>query len=154
MQTRFTTLLLAALLTVSWQAQMPSSRSPKQPAASHSGNIKAPSVYLDQLRASLQQQTAFATTRHNDASLWAEVRQTIDASLNHEWKSGRLIGNKPAEAYQVRCDRTTMTQQDVDAGRLIALADVATVKPGDFAVLKITQTTPGKNPAPPQRPRR
>ena len=42
------------------------------------------------------------------------------------------------EAYFVRCDRTTMTPDDIDNGRLIVLVGMAPVKPAEFVVLRIT----------------
>ncbi len=45
-----------------------------------------------------------------------------------QWRNGALLGAKPEEAYFVRCDRTTMTQNDLDNGRLICLIGVAPVQ--------------------------
>lgn len=53
-------------------------------------------------------------------SLWARVRDTLTDLLTVLYQAGALRGASPAEAFQVRCDRTTMTQSDIDAGRLIA----------------------------------
>jgi len=53
--------------------------------------------------------------------LWANIRGTIGDFLYNEWKNGALLGTKPEEAFFVRCDRTTMTQNDLDNGRLVCL---------------------------------
>jgi hypothetical protein len=52
--------------------------------------------------------------------LWARVRRRLEAVLTEVWTDGGLGGVTPGEAFQVRCDRSTMTQNDLDAGRLIA----------------------------------
>lgn len=51
------------------------------------------------------------------------------------------MGAKPEEAYFVRCDRTTMTQNDIDNGRLICLIGVAAVRPAEFVIFRIGQWT-------------
>ena len=55
--------------------------------------------------------------------------------------TGALLGAKPEEAYFVRCDRTTMTQNDLDNGRLICLIGVAPTKPAEFVIFRIGQLT-------------
>ena len=57
------------------------------------------------------------------------------------WKDGAMLGDKPSEAYFVRCDRTTMTQNDLDNGRLICLVGVAPVKPAEFVIFRVGQWT-------------
>jgi uncharacterized protein len=73
----------------------------------------------------------------NADPLWARVRRTISNFLTNVWRSGALEGTKPEEAYFVRCDRTTMTQTDIDNGRLIAVIGVAPVKPAEFVIIRI-----------------
>ena len=51
------------------------------------------------------------------------------------------MGTKPEEAFFVRCDRTTMTQNDLDNGRLICLIGIAPVKPAEFVIFRIGQWT-------------
>jgi phage tail sheath protein FI len=50
-----------------------------------------------------------------------------------------LVGSTPEEAFFVRCDRSTMTQNDINAGRLICIVGVAPVKPAEFVIVQITQ---------------
>lgn len=56
----------------------------------------------------------------NGPALWARVRRHLEALLTDYWREGGLGGASPAEAFDVRCDRSTMTQSDLDAGRLLA----------------------------------
>ena len=77
----------------------------------------------------------------NDEPLWARVRQTITNFLTTVWRSGALQGGKPDEAFFVKCDRSTMTQDDIDNGRLICLIGIAPVKPAEFVIFRIQQKT-------------
>jgi uncharacterized protein len=82
----------------------------------------------------------------NGEELWARVREAVDTFLMEQWRAGRLPGRRPAEAFFVRCDRTTMTQQDLDTGRLVCLIGVATVRRAEFVILRIGQLTAGRCP--------
>ena len=63
--------------------------------------------------------------------------------LRRLWMDGMLQGRSVEEAYFVRCDRTTMTQGDIDNGRLIMLIGIAPVKPAEFVIFRIGQWTGG-----------
>jgi hypothetical protein len=52
-----------------------------------------------------------------------------------------LPGRKPDEAFFVKCDRSTMTQDDLDQGRLICVVGVAVVRPAEFVIFRIGQWT-------------
>ncbi len=65
----------------------------------------------------------------------------IEDFLFNEFKSGHLLGDTTEEAYFVRCDRTTMTQNDLDNGRLICLIGVAPLRPAEFVIFRIGQKT-------------
>jgi phage tail sheath protein FI len=73
----------------------------------------------------------------NAEPLWARVRRSISNFLTLVWRNGALEGTKPEEAYFVKCDRTTMTQTDIDSGRLIVQVGVAPVKPAEFVIVRI-----------------
>jgi phage tail sheath protein FI len=77
----------------------------------------------------------------NDERLWARVRQTINQFLERVWREGMLMGTKRDEAFFVKCDRTTMTQDDLDNGRLICVIGIAPVKPAEFVIFRIQQKT-------------
>jgi uncharacterized protein len=53
------------------------------------------------------------------------------------------MGSTEHQAYFVRCDRSTMTQDDIDNGRLIGLIGVAPIKPAEFVIFRIGQKTAG-----------
>ena len=97
--------------------------------------------YLENLEHSIDTGTQWVVFEPNNESLWAKVRNTIENFLFKEWQSGVLLGTKPEEAYFVRCDRTTMTQNDLDNGRLICTVGVAPVQPAEFVIFNIGQWT-------------
>lgn len=97
--------------------------------------------YMAYLEHSLDAGTQWVVFEPNGEALWARVRTTVYDFLLNEWHSGRLQGTKPEEAYFVRCDRTTMTQNDLDNGRLVCVVGVAPVKPAEFEIFRIGQWT-------------
>jgi phage tail sheath protein FI len=99
--------------------------------------------YLDHLKKSLTQQTQWVVFQPNTPSLWANVRQTVNNFLQSEWKQGKLQGARPQEAFFVKCDASTMTQNDIDNGRLILLVGVALQRPAQFVTIRIHQRTAG-----------
>lgn len=101
-------------------------------------NVRRLFIYLEH---SIDKGTQWAVFEPNNERLWANVRNTIEDFLLVTWKTGALMGSKPEEAYFVRCDRTTMTQNDLDNGRLICLIGVAPTKPAEFVIFRIGQWT-------------
>ena len=78
----------------------------------------------------------------NGERLWANVRaDDLATSSTTSGVNGALLGATPEEAFFVRCDRTTMTQNDLDNGRLICLIGVAPLKPAEFVIFRIGQKT-------------
>ena len=73
----------------------------------------------------------------NAEPLWARVVRTVSDFLTVVWRNGALEGTKVEEAFFVKCDRTTMTQTDIDSGRLICVIGVAPVKPAEFVIIRI-----------------
>lgn len=73
----------------------------------------------------------------NDEPLWALVRRHVEDFLLGLWRDGALVGVTPAEAFFVRCDRSTMTQGDIDSGRLACMIGFAPLKPAEFVVVRI-----------------
>lgn len=101
-------------------------------------NVRRLFIYLEH---SIDRGTQWVVFEPNSESLWQRVVQTIDSFLFGVWKSGALMGTTPAEAYFVRCDRTTMTQDDIDNGRLICEIGVAPAYPAEFVIFRIGQFT-------------
>jgi phage tail sheath protein FI len=95
-------------------------------------------MYLEQ---SITKGTMWAVFEPNNDATWAKVKRAIDNFLMQTWKNGFLMGVNSQEAYFVKIDRTTMTQSDIDNGRLIVLIGIAPVKPAEFIIIRINQTT-------------
>jgi phage tail sheath protein FI len=93
------------------------------------------------LEHSIDKGTQWAVFEPNGEPLWASVRRAVEDFLLAQWQSGVLLGRTPDEAYFVRCDRSTMTQDDLDNGRLVVLIAVAAVRPAEFVLLRIGQWT-------------
>lgn len=141
--------VFAAMAVSLGQSQPPRAAQRTSPPPKSAASVQQ---YLDQLKVSLQKQTHFAVFEPNNERLWAKVRQTMENFLVNEWQSGRLQGSKPSEAFWVKCDRSTMTQNDLDNGRLIVLVGVAPTKPAEFVMLRITQQTANRQLPPAKRP--
>jgi len=93
------------------------------------------------LRESIEEGTQWVVFEPNDEQLLARVRQTISNFLTDVWDDGALMGTSPEEAFFVKCDRSTMTQSDIENGRLICEIGVAPVRPAEFVVFRIAQWT-------------
>jgi uncharacterized protein len=83
----------------------------------------------------------WAVFEPNDPLLWMNVARTIQDFLVNLWKAGVLAGTTAEAAFFVRCDRTTMTQADLDAGRFVVIVGVAPIHPAEFVVLRFTGQT-------------
>jgi uncharacterized protein len=94
-------------------------------------------IYLEQ---SIKRGTAWTVFEPNNESTWIKVKTAIENFLTQTWTAGMLLGTKQQEAFFVQCDRSTITQNDIDNGRLIALIGVATEKPAEFMIFRIAQT--------------
>jgi Bacteriophage tail sheath protein len=89
------------------------------------------------IEASIDRGLQWVVFEPNTEALWARVRRSISNFLTLVWRNGGLEGTKVEEAYFVKCDRTTMTQTDIDNGRLICVVGVALVKPAEFVIVRI-----------------
>ena len=93
------------------------------------------------LETSIARGLAWVAIECNGEALWARVREAVSTFLLDQWRAGRLQGRAPDEAFFVRCDQSTMTQQDLDEGRLVCLIGVAPVRPAEFVIFRIGQWT-------------
>lgn len=67
----------------------------------------------------------------NGPALWSDVRRSLEQTLLAFWREGALGGASAEEAFTVRCDRSTMSQNDLDNGRVraeIAVLPVSSVE--------------------------
>jgi hypothetical protein len=101
-------------------------------------NVRRLFMFLEE---SIDEGTQWVVFEPNDEKLWARVKQTISNFLTTQWREGALMGATPEEAFFVKCDRETMTQNDIDNGRLICEIGVSPVKPAEFVIFRIAQST-------------
>lgn len=99
-------------------------------------NVRRLFIFLEE---SIEKGTQWVVFEPNDQKLWARVKQTVTQFLTGVWKGGALMGSTPEEAFFVKCDQSTMTQDDIDNGRLIIIIGVAPVKPAEFVIFRIAQ---------------
>lgn len=101
-------------------------------------NVRRLFIFVEE---SIRRGTNWVVFEPNDGPLWARVQRTIDAFLTRVWRDGALQGSSTGEAFYVNIGRNTMTQDDIDNGRLICVIGIAPVKPAEFVIFRITQKT-------------
>lgn len=105
-------------------------------------NVRRLFIFLE---ASLDQGTQWAVFEPNDRQLWGRLIQSVSAFLTTVWREGGLMGSKAEEAFFVRCGYDTMSQDDIDNGRLIMIVGVAPVYPAEFVIIRIGQWQGGSS---------
>jgi Bacteriophage tail sheath protein len=93
------------------------------------------------LEASIFRGTQWVVFEPNNERLWARVKQTITEFLRTQFRAGALLGATEEEAFFVKVDRSTMTDDDINNGRLIVVIGVAPVRPAEFVIFRIAQLT-------------
>lgn len=101
-------------------------------------NVRRLFIFIEE---SIKANTNWAVFEPNDEVLWVRVQRTIEVFLTNLWRNGSLAGTAPDEAFFVNIGRSTMSQDDIDNGRLICVIGVAPVKPAEFVIFRITQKT-------------
>ncbi len=101
-------------------------------------NVRRYFLYLER---SIDTSTQWAVFEPNGPRLWDNIRGAVEDFLYNEWFNNRLLGGSPKEAYFVRCDRSTMTQNDIDSGRMVCLVGVSPLRPAEYVVFRIGQKT-------------
>jgi Bacteriophage tail sheath protein len=91
------------------------------------------------LEESLFRGTKWVVFEPNDEPLWAQIRLNIGAFMQSLFRQGAFQGQTPRDAYFVKCDKETTTQNDIDHGIVNILVGFAPLKPAEFVVIKIQQ---------------
>ena len=91
------------------------------------------------LEESLFRGTQWVVFEPNDEPLWAQIRLNVGAFMNTLFRQGAFQGSSPRDAYLVKCDKETTTQNDIDLGVVNIVVGFAPLKPAEFVVLKIQQ---------------
>lgn len=101
-------------------------------------NVRRLFIFVEE---SIKANTNWVVFEPNSETLWSRVSRTISSFLATCWRDGALAGSSPDQAFFVECGPTTMTQDDIDNGRLICQIGIAPVKPAEFVIFRITQKT-------------
>jgi hypothetical protein len=88
---------------------------------------------------SLYRGTQWVVFEPNDEPLWAQIRLNVGAFMQGLFRQGAFQGRTPREAYFVKCDKDTTTQNDIDRGIVNILVGFAPLKPAEFVVIRIQQ---------------
>ncbi|NJS11328.1 MAG: phage tail sheath family protein [Microcoleus sp. CSU_2_2] len=91
------------------------------------------------LEESLYRGTQWVVFEPNDEPLWAQIRLNIGAFMNNLFRQGAFQGKSPREAYFVKCDKETTTQNDIDLGIVNIIVGFAPLKPAEFVIIKFQQ---------------
>jgi len=97
-------------------------------------NVRRLLIYIED---SVDRGLQWVVFEPNAEELWARVRRAVTNFLTTVWRNGALEGTTPEQGFFVKCDRTTMTRDDIDNGRLIVVVGVAPVKPAEFVIIRI-----------------
>jgi Bacteriophage tail sheath protein len=97
--------------------------------------IRRFALFLEQ---SIYRGIQWAVFEPNDEPLWAEIRLNVGDFLHNLFREGAFQGGTPHDAYFVKCDATTTTQNDIDAGLVNVVIGFAPLKPAEFIILTIS----------------
>ncbi|SMC47548.1 phage tail sheath C-terminal domain-containing protein [Kibdelosporangium aridum] len=91
------------------------------------------------LEESLYRGTKWVVFEPNDERLWSQIRLNVGAFLHTLFLQGAFQGTSPREAYFVRCDASTTTQDDINRGVVNVVVGFAPLKPAEFVIIQIEQ---------------
>jgi phage tail sheath protein FI len=92
---------------------------------------------VNMVKESIENGTRWTVFEPNDQTLWKSVERNVRAFLNQLWRQGALFGEKPEQAFFVRCDAEINPPDSVDAGKLITEIGIAPVKPAEFIIFRL-----------------
>jgi uncharacterized protein len=88
---------------------------------------------------SLYRGTQWVVFEPNDEPLWAQIRLSVGAFMHSLFRQGAFQGQSPKDAYFVKCDKETTTQDDINKGIVNILVGFAPLKPAEFVVVRLQQ---------------
>jgi len=98
--------------------------------------VRRTALFLEE---SLFRGTQWVVFEPNDAPLWAQIRLNVGAFMNNLFRQGAFAGTTPREAFFVKCDAETTTQDDVNLGIVNIVVGFAPLKPAEFVVIRLQQ---------------
>jgi uncharacterized protein len=97
-------------------------------------NVRRLALFIER---SISEGLQWAAFEPNTETLWNIVRTSVEAFMRRLFQQGAFEAAREEDAYFVRCDRTTMTQDDIDNGRLIVVVGFAPARPAEFVVVRV-----------------
>jgi phage tail sheath protein FI len=98
--------------------------------------VRRTALFLEE---SLYRGTQWVVFEPNDEPLWAQIRLNVGAFMQNLFRQGAFQGKTPAEAYFVKCDKETTTQNDINLGIVNIVVGFAPLKPAEFVIVSIQQ---------------
>jgi phage tail sheath protein FI len=98
--------------------------------------VRRTALFLEE---SLYRGTQWVVFEPNDEPLWAQIRLNVGAFMHDLFRKGAFQGKTPREAYLVKCDSETTTQNDINLGIVNILVGFAPLKPAEFVIISIQQ---------------
>ena len=98
--------------------------------------VRRTALYIEE---SLYRGTQWVVFEPNDEPLWAQIRLNVGAFMHNLFRQGAFQGQTPRDAYFVKCDKETTTQNDINLGIVNIVVGFAPLKPAEFVVIKLQQ---------------
>src|SRR5581483_11403169 len=98
--------------------------------------VRRTALYLEE---SLYRGLKWVVFEPNDEPLWAQIRLNVGAFMQNLFRQGAFQGSTPKDAYFVKCDKETTTQNDINLGIVNVVVGFAPLKPAEFVVIKLQQ---------------
>lgn len=98
--------------------------------------VRRLALYIEE---SLFRGTQWVVFEPNDEPLWSQIRLNVGAFMHNLFRQGAFQGRTPRDAYFVKCDRETTTQNDINLGIVNIVVGFAPLKPAEFVVIKLQQ---------------
>ena len=99
-------------------------------------SVRRTALFIEE---SLYRGTQWVVFEPNDEPLWAQIRLNVGAFMQNLFRQGAFQGQTPRDAYFVKCDKETTTQNDIDLGIVNIIVGFAPLKPAEFVVIKLQQ---------------
>jgi hypothetical protein len=100
--------------------------------------VRRTALYIEE---SLIRALKWVVIEPNDEPLWAQIRLHVGAFMHNLFRQGAFQGTTPKEAYFVKCDKETTTQNDINLGIVNIYVGFAPLKPAEFVIIKLQQRT-------------
>jgi phage tail sheath protein FI len=98
--------------------------------------VRRTALYIEE---SLYRGLKWVVFEPNDEPLWAQIRLNVGAFMHNLFRQGAFQGQTPQEAYFVKCDKDTTTQNDINLGIVNIVVGFAPLKPAEFVIIQIQQ---------------